>query len=249
MTSSLPLSGKKALITGGSRGIGAATAKRLAAMGVQVAITYSNSKPQADAVVAEITKAGGNAVALHGDMRKRKEMDALAQHVLAALGGIDILVNNAGQWQDGTIGQYDMEAFHELMHVNVVSLVALTNALVPHMKSGGRIVNISSCLGERAAGANMSGYVGSKFAVSGLTRGWAKDLGAQGILVNAVLPGPIDTEMNPAHSDYSEWQRSQTALGRYGTAEEIAGAVAFLAGPDATYITGALLSVDGGWNA
>jgi 3-oxoacyl-[acyl-carrier protein] reductase len=135
------------------------------------------------------------------------------------------------------------------MRINVDAVFALTNAAVKHMKTGGRIVNISSILGERATGPDMGVYNASKFAVTGFSRSWAKDLGARGILVNAVQPGPIDTDLNPATGSHAESMRLQTALGRYGRPEEVAAAVAFLAGPDAGYITGATLNVDGGWNA
>jgi 3-oxoacyl-[acyl-carrier protein] reductase len=243
------LKDKIALVTGGSRGIGAATAKKLASLGASVAITYSKSKPQADQVVADITKAGGKAKAYMADAAKPDTMPALVESVLKDFGKIDILVNNAGQFGMGNIGEVSAEDYTVMMNINVHSVFRLTNEAVKKMLKGARIINISSCLGTRASGASMSSYVASKFAVSGFTRGWAKDLGSKGILVNAVLPGPIDTEMNPASSPYSDSQKSQTSLGRYGTADEIAGAVAFLAGPDATYITGSLLTVDGGWNA
>ncbi len=243
------LKDKIALVTGGSRGIGAATAKKLASLGASVAITYSKSKDRADAVVAEITKTGGKAKAYMADAEKPDTMPALVDAVVKDFGKLDILVNNAGQFILGTIGESSNAEYNAMMNINVNSVFTLTNAAVKHLKAGARIINIGSCLGTRASGASMSSYVASKFAVSGFTRGWAKDLGAKGILVNAVLPGPIDTEMNPADSAYSDFQKAQTALGRYGKAEEIAGAVAFLAGPDATYITGSLLTVDGGWNA
>lgn len=244
-----PLSGKTALITGGSRGIGEAIAKKLSAQGANVAITYSASKDRADSVVKAITAAGGKAVALQGDATKPEALPALVEKVLKEFGGLDILVNNAGVFEGGPIGETQYGEYAKVMDVNVASVFSLTNAAVKVMKKGARIINISSCLGERASGIGMSSYVASKFAVNGLTRGWAKDLGAKGILVNAVQPGPIDTEMNPDGSDMSDHQKAQTALGRYGKAEEVAGVVAFLAGPDATYITGATLAVDGGYNA
>jgi len=245
----MKLSGKTALITGGSRGIGAATAKRLAVEGASVAITYSKSKDSAEKVVTEITKAGGKAKSYLADAAKPETMPALVDAVVKDFGTIDILVNNAGQFILGNIGESSEAEYRAMMKIYVDSVFMLTNAAVKKMQQGARIINISSCLGARASGAGMSSYAASKFAVSGFTRGWAKDLGSKGILVNAVLPGPIDTEMNPADSAYADFQKGQTALNRYGKAEEIAGAVAFLAGPDATYITGTLLTVDGGWNA
>ncbi|MCE2927899.1 MAG: 3-oxoacyl-ACP reductase FabG [Rickettsiales bacterium] len=243
------LSGKSALITGGSRGIGAATALRLAKEGANVAITYSKSKPRADEIVKQIEAMGRKAVAIAADANNPDAMPAVVDQVVKALGGIDILVNNAGVFALAPIGGETREQFEQLMNVNVHSVYILTDAAVKIMKPGARIINVSSCLGERASGATMSSYAATKFAVCGFTRGWAKDLGARNILVNAVLPGPIDTEMNPDGSPYSDFQKMTTALGRYGKAEEIAGAIAFLAGPDATYITGATLTVDGGWNA
>jgi 3-oxoacyl-[acyl-carrier protein] reductase len=243
------LSGKVALVTGASRGIGAAIAKRLAADGASVALTYSTSANAAEAVVGEIVKAGGKAKAYLADASKPQGMNALVESVKNDFGALDILVNNAGVWSMGEIGQVPEEEFYRVMAINVDSVFALTNAAVKVMKAGGRIINISSSLGERASGPGMSTYVASKFAVTGFSRGWAKDLGKKGILVNAIQPGPVDTEMNPANSPYSDYQKANTALGRYGTPEEISGAVAFLAGPDASFITGATLNVDGGWNA
>jgi 3-oxoacyl-[acyl-carrier protein] reductase len=245
----MKLSGKKALVTGGSRGIGAATARRLAEEGADVAVTYSKSKQHADEVVQSIQKLGRKAYAIHADAAKPNTMQSVVNEAVKLLGSLDVLVNNAGVFNIGTIGTETQQAYEQVMNVNVNSVFTLTNAAVKEMKPGARIINISSCLGERASGGMMSTYSASKFAVCGFTRGWAKDLGAKGILVNAVLPGPIDTDMNPASSEYSDFQKSMTALGRYGKPEEIAGAVVFLAGPDASYVTGTTLTVDGGWNA
>jgi 3-oxoacyl-[acyl-carrier protein] reductase len=243
------LNHKIALVTGGSRGIGAAIAKKLAAHGATVAITYSKSKDQAEKIVADIEKVGGKARAYLADATKPETMPALAAAVAKDLGTLDILVNNAGVFEMGMIGEIPQNAYGDTFRVNVESVFALTNAVVAHMKPGSRIVNISSVLGERASGPGMSVYNASKFAVTGFSRSWAKDLGAKGILVNAVQPGPINTDMNPEDGEFAEHMRTNTALGRYGTPEEIANAVAFLAGPDASYITGATLNVDGGWNA
>lgn len=245
-----PLAGKVALVTGGSRGIGAAIAKRLAADGAKVAITYSKSKDRADQVVAEIQKAGGTAIALLGNAEKPDTLPPLAKEVVKQLGSLDILVNNAGQFIGGEIGSTVTEQYKQQMAVNVDAVFTLTNAAVPLMKSGARIINIGSVVGERAIMPGINPYVASKFAVSGFTRAWAKDLGAKNILVNAILPGPIDTEMNPAdNGDFATAQIAAVPLGRYGKPEEVAGAVAFLAGPDASYITGMLMRVDGGINA
>lgn len=243
------LSGKTALVTGGSRGIGAATARKLAAQGASVAITYGASRDQAEAVVKEIAAAGGKALALKGDALAPETLPALIGQVMNAFGGLDILVNNAGIFTGGSIGEMEFSDYEAVRNVNIDSVFTLTNEAVKVMKKGGRIITISSCLGLHAGSGGISNYIASKFAVIGFTRGWSRDLGPKGILVNAVLPGPINTDMNPETSDYADEQRKVIALGRYGQPEEVAAAVAFLAGPDATFITGATLSVDGGWGA
>lgn len=243
------LSKKTALVTGGSRGIGAAIVRRLAAQGAQVAFTYSTSEKAAKALVKELAGSGAKAKAYLADAAAPKSLPRLVGKVLSEFGGLDILVNNAGTFLGGKIGDIRAADYERLMRINVDAVFALTNAAVKVMKPGARIINISSVLGERASGSDMGVYNASKFAVTGFSRSWAKDLGSRGILVNAVQPGPIDTQMNPETGDHAAHMKSQTALGRYGRPEEIAAAVAFLAGPDATYITGATLNVDGGWNA
>lgn len=241
---------KVALITGGSRGIGAAIVRRLAAEGASVAFTHSNSAPAADQLVKEITAKSGKAKAYRADASKTDSTGRLIQDVLADFGRLDILVNNAGVFDvQGGIGELTQAAFDRVLAVNVAGVFALSNEAAKVMKPGSRIVNISSCLGERAGGAGMSIYVASKFAVTGLSRAWARDLGAKGILVNAVQPGPINTDMNPDTGEFADAQKASTALGRYGKPEEVAGLVAFLAGPDSTYVTGATINVDGGYNA
>lgn len=243
------LKNKVALVTGGSRGIGAAIVKRLAKDGAHVAFTYSKSAPAAEKLAQEIIALGVKAKAYQADSAQMDHLPKLAETVAKDFGGIDILVNNAGVFSTGMLGEVSFEEYQRIMRVNVDAVFALTTAVVKKMKSGSRIINISSVLGERACDPGLSVYAASKFAVTGLTRGWAKDLGAKGILVNAVLPGPIDTEMNPADSEFADEQRASVALGRYGKAEEVAGAVCFLAGPEATFISGATLTVDGGYNA
>lgn len=244
-----PLSNKIALVTGGSRGIGAAIAKKLAAQGANVIITYSASPEHAEKVVKDIIALGVKGKAIKADANQPENMTTLAAEALKEFGGIDILVNNAGVWSMGVIGEIDAAEYSRVSKVNIDSVFALTNALVPSLKAGARIINISSGLGQKAAMPGLSAYVASKFAVVGLTRSWAQDLGAKGILVNAVLPGPINTDMNPDTGEFADQARKSIPLGRYGKPEEIAGAVAFLAGPDATFITGATLNVDGGWIA
>jgi 3-oxoacyl-[acyl-carrier protein] reductase len=240
---------KVALVTGGSRGIGAAIVRRLAHEGADVAFTYSQSAKAAGALVKEIAGTGVKAMAYQADAAAPKSLPRLVAKILKDFGKLDILVNNAGVFLGGKIGDIKAADYERVRRINVDAVFALTNAAVKKMKAGGRIINISSVLGERAAGPDMGVYNATKFAVTGFSRSWAKDLGEKGILVNAVQPGPIDTELNPESGESAEYQKVRTALGRFGRPEEIAGAVAFLAGPDATYITGATLNVDGGWNA
>jgi len=244
-----PLRGKTALVTGGSRGIGAAIVRRMAKEGADVAFTYRKSAKAAGVLVKEVSAYGIKAKAYLADGAVPKSMPGLVGKVLKDFGRLDILVNNAGVFLGGRIGEIKAADYERVMRINVDAVFALTNAAVRKMKPGGRIINISSVLGERAAGPEMGVYNASKFAVTGFSRSWAKDLGSQGILVNAVQPGPIDTELNPATGESADYQKARTSLGRFGRPGEIAGAVAFLAGPDATYITGATLNVDGGWNA
>ena len=241
---------KVALVTGASRGIGAAIARALAADGAAVAITYGTSKAAAEALVAELTQAGGKARAYAADATEVALLPALAAQVKADFGRIDMLVNNAGVFDGlGPIGAIDAEAYAKVRQVNMDAVFALTNAVVPLLPEGGRIINIGSVLGERAASPGISVYNASKFAVSGFTRSWAQDLGARNITVNAVLPGPIATDMNPEDGEGADEMRARTAMKRYGKPEEVAAAVAFLASPQASYITGATLRVDGGYNA
>ncbi|MFO7708042.1 MAG: 3-oxoacyl-ACP reductase family protein [Desulfobacterales bacterium] len=243
------LNGKVALVTGGSRGIGAAIVRRLAQEGADVAFSYSASAKAAKALVKEVSGLGVAVKAYVADAAAPKSMPSLVAKVVKQFGRLDILVNNAGVFYGGNIGDIRVADYERLMRINVEAVFELTNAAVKKMQAGGRIINISSMLGERATAPGMSVYNASKFAVTGFSRSWAKDLGARGILVNAVQPGPIDTELNPANGEGAKHQKARTALGRYGRPEEVAGAVAFLAGPDATYITGATINVDGGSNA
>ncbi len=244
-----PLSGNVALVTGGAKGIGSAIVRRLASDGAHVAFTYNSSASGAEALLKDLRDVGATVRAYPADAGEPATLPAVVERVVGDFGKLDILVNNAGVYSLGVIGNLAAEEYQRVMRINVDAVIAITNAAVKVMKAGSRIINISSVLGERASAPGMSVYNASKFAVTGFSRSWAKDLGEKGILVNAVQPGPVDTEMNPADGEHAEFQRSLTALGRYGRPEEIAGAVAFLAGPDATYITGATLNVDGGWNA
>jgi 3-oxoacyl-[acyl-carrier protein] reductase len=244
-----PLSRKVALVTGGSRGIGAAIVRRLAAEGAHVAFTYSKSAKAAAALAKALSAHGVKVKAYPADASAPKSLTRLVGRVLKDFGKLDILVNSAGVFLGGRIGDIRAVDYERVMRINVNAVFTLTNAAVKKMKTGGRVINISSVLGERAVGPDMGVYNASKFAVTGFSRSWAKDLGARGILVNAVQPGPIDTELNPATGESAGIQKARTALGRFGRPEEVAAAVAFLAGPGATYITGATLNVDGGYNA
>jgi len=243
------LHGKTALVTGGTRGIGAATAFKLAEAGACVAITYSKSKEEADAEVRKLEGLSVEARAYQADASKPETLAEIVDQVVNDLGNIDILVNNAGTFAGGTIGEISYEDYRRIMSINVDALFTTTQAALKSMPNGGRIINIGSVLGERASTAGISIYNASKFAVAGLTRSWAKDLAPRNILVNVVQPGPIATVMNPEDGQSADFMRSLTALGRYGQPHEVAAMVAFLAGPEATYITGATINVDGGWNA
>jgi NAD(P)-dependent dehydrogenase (short-subunit alcohol dehydrogenase family) len=244
-----PLKGQNIIVTGGSRGIGAAIVRRLAYDGANLAFTYSRSADEARELAQALTKEGVRAKAYQADAAEPQAMPALIDRFIEDFTRLDVLVNNAGVFSRGAIGEIETAEFTRVMQVNVEAVFMLTNAASRVMKPGSRIINISSVLGERAAVPGLSVYNASKFAVTGFSRSWARDLGAKGILVNAVQPGPINTEMNPEDGEKAEEARRQTALGRFGQPHEVAGVVAFLAGTDATYITGATLNVDGGWNA
>ncbi|MDJ0875610.1 MAG: 3-oxoacyl-ACP reductase family protein [Desulfobacterales bacterium] len=244
-----PLKAQNILVTGGSRGIGAAIVRRLAYDGANVGFTYSRSDTAAAELTQMLTAEGATVKAYHADAARPQDMPALVDRFIEDFGRLDVLVNNAGVFSGAHIGEIDAAEYKRVMQINVEALFMLTNAAARAMQAGSRIVNISSVLGERAAVAGLSLYNASKFAVTGFSRSWAQDLGPRGILVNAVQPGPINTEMNPEDGEKADQMKQQTALGRYGQPNEVAGVVAFLAGPDATYITGATVNVDGGWNA
>lgn len=244
------LQGKTALVTGGSRGIGAAIAAGLADTGCHVAITYSSSADAATRLVTELTGKGVKAKAYQADAADLEQLPQMVDAVIQEFGGLDILINNAGVFSGGgMVGEIDIEGYRRTMTINVDAVFVTTQAAVKGMPDGSRIINVGSVLGERASAPGISPYNASKFAVAGLTRSWAKDLGPRNILVNAIQPGPIDTEMNPADGATADFMRSMTALGRYGRPEEIAALAVFLAGPGASYMTGATINVDGGWNA
>jgi len=244
---SKPLDGKNALVTGGSRGIGAAIAARLARDGAAVAITYVSSPGKAEEVAAAITAEGGRAIAIQADSASAESVRRAVSETVAQLGGIDILVNNAGIAPMGMIDEVSMEDFDQLVNVNIRAVFVGMQEAARHMKAGGRIITIGSCLGKRVPTPGASVYAMTKAAVASLTCGVARDLGPRGITVNNVEPGPIATDMNPEDGPHAQSMIDLLALDRYGRPEEIASMVAFLASPEAAYITGASMLVDGGY--
>jgi 3-oxoacyl-[acyl-carrier protein] reductase len=243
------LSKKVALVTGGSRGIGAAIAKRLAADGANVAITYAKDSSAAAAVVKAIEASGGKAIALQADSIKAEAIQSAVAKTVATFGALDILVNNAGTAIPKTFEQTTPEDFDHMFNLNIRGIFVATHAALEHLKSGGRIIMIGSCVGERTMTPGLAVYSATKGAVKMLTQGLAREVGSRGITVNNVQPGPIDTDLNPAAGEWAVPQKANTSLNRYGTAEEVAALVAFVASPESSYITGANLTVDGGTNA
>jgi 3-oxoacyl-[acyl-carrier protein] reductase len=243
------LSGKVALIQGGSRGIGAAIAKRLAHEGAAVAITYISSPDKAAEVVRSIEASGGRALAIQADSSDADAVRRAVSQTVEHFGRIDVLVNNAGVLAIAPIEEFSLDDFDRTVAVNVRSVFVASQEAARHMTAGGRIITIGSTNAERMPFAGGSVYAMSKSAIVGLTRGMARDLGPRGITVNNVQPGPVDTDMNPENSEFADSLKSLMAVGRYGRAEEIAAFVAYLAGPEAGYVTGASLTIDGGFAA
>lgn len=241
------LAGKTALVTGGSRGIGAACATLLAERGAAVAITYSRSPDRAEALVRAITAAGGTAHAIAADAGDADAVKAGVTQALDRLGGhLDILVNNAGVAEHAPFGALSDAAFERQLDINVRGVWHTTAAAVTAMRDDGRVINIGSFFSERVPAPGTSAYAMTKHAVAGLTKGWARDLAPRGITVNTVEPGPIETEANPDDGDRSAMIKAMVPLGRYGQPHEVAELVAFLASPAAGYITGAQILIDGG---
>lgn len=241
------LAGKVALVTGGSRGIGAAIAKRLSSQGAAVAITYASNSTSAEEVVNSIRIAGGKAIAIQANSAKAEDIKHAIVETATQLGGLDILVNNAGVATMAPIDNFAEADFDHLLAVNVKGVFIAVQEALHHMKSGGRIINIGSINAEIVPFPGMSVYALSKGAIATFTRGLARDLGARGITANNIQPGPVDTDMNPATGDFADTLRGIMALPRYGKAEEIAGLVAYLASEEAAYVTGASWNIDGGF--
>jgi 3-oxoacyl-[acyl-carrier protein] reductase len=243
------LTDKSAFVTGGSRGIGSAIAKRLVADGASVAITYTKGADAAAAVVKEIERAGGKAIAIQADATDAEAVKAAVEKTVATFGRLDVLVNNAGTAIPKTFEETTLEEMDRMIDINIRGTFVTTQAALKHMKEGGRIIMIGSSVGERMMTPGLVPYAATKGAIKMFTQGLSREVGSRGITVNNIQPGPIDTELNPAAGDWATPQIANTALKRYGHVEDIAAMVAFVAGPEAAYITGANLTVDGGTNA
>jgi 3-oxoacyl-[acyl-carrier protein] reductase len=241
------LSGKVALVTGGARGIGAATAQRLSAEGAAVALTYVQSAAPAEALVGAIEADGGQALAIQADSAHPAEVRAAIAATVDRFGGLDILVNNAGIQRPGTIWDYALDDLDAMIAVNIKGLFVATQEALRHMGQGGRIINIGSISSDHMPLGGHAVYAMTKGAVASLTRGLARDLGPRGITINNVQPGRIDTDMiRAAIGPIADRMREAIALQRFGTTDEVAALVAYLAGPEAAFVTGASLKVDGG---
>jgi len=242
---------RAAFVTGGSRGIGAAIVKRLAKSGVQVAFTYFSAEDRARQLEQEIAQAGGHAVAIKADNGDVLEVETAVKSAVDQLGRLDILVNSAGVSVFSAVDdkEHPVSDLARLHSVNIAGAAAAVRAATQHMQQGGRIINIGSTFADRIPVAGFADYAASKAALAAYTRGWARDLGSKGITVNTVHPGPTATEMNPDNTDFAEHVKQTIALGRYATPDEIAAVVAFVASPDASFMTGSTITVDGGQNA
>jgi 3-oxoacyl-[acyl-carrier protein] reductase len=243
------LTNKTALVTGGSRGIGAGIARRLASEGARVAITYARGADAAASVVQQIERAGGRAIAIQADATDPKAVTAAVEQSVAALGPLDIFVNNAGTAIPKPFLETTLKELDQVIDLNFRGTLIATQVALRHMRDGGRVILIGSCVGERMMTPGLAAYAATKGAVKMFAQGLSRELGSRNITVNNIQPGPIDTELNPASGDWAVPQKAVTALGRYGTVDEVAALVAFVASPESGYITGANLTVDGGTNA
>src|SRR6266704_1777937 len=243
------LAGKVAIITCGSRGIGAAITERLAADGASVAFTYAKGVDAAASVVKEIERRGGKAIAIQADATDADAVKAAVEKAVATFGRLDVLVNNAGTAIPKPFEETTLEEMDRVIDINIRGVFVATQAALKHMKSGARIIMIGSSVGEHVLVPGLVPYAATKGAVKIFSQSLSRELGSRNITVNNVQPGPIDTELNPAASEWAVPQKAATALDRYGHVDEVAALVAFVAGPESTYITGANLTVDGGMNA
>ncbi len=244
-----PLEGKTALVTGGSRGVGAGIVARLAADGAQVAFTYANSRTRAEDVAASAIASGGIAHAIHADSMNEEDVTSAVAQTVERFGSLDIVVNNAAVGTFGPIDELKMDEIDAMLTINVRSAVVTIRESLGHMGSGGRIINIGSINADRTPFPGQSVYALTKGALASLTRGLARDLAARNITVNNIQPGPIDTDANPADGPAAPNMLGAMAVDRFGTTAEVAALVAYLAGPEAAYITGSSLDIDGGFGA
>ena len=242
----IDLKGKRALVTGGSRGIGAAIALALAENGADIALTYRSAAEEAEKVTRAIENTGRRAVAIQADSADPEAIARSVSEAVSKLGGLEILVNNAAVGHNGLIADLDMDEYQTLMDVNVRAPVLFAKAVIPHLPNGGRIISIGSGLGERVPFPGVTAYAMSKSALNSFTRGLSRELGPSGITVNLVQPGSVDTDAKPADGANSDFQRNLTSLGRFGEPREIANVVVFLASPAASVVTGAILTADAG---
>jgi len=242
------LENKVALVTGGSRGIGAGIVKRLAAEGAKVAFTYAQSAKAAADVTAAVKANGGEAISIVADSHSSEALPRAVEQTVKTFGRIDILVNNAGMFSLNTIENYSLQEYEDMMNVNVRAVFLASQAAARHMKPGSRIITIGSNMADRVSDSHGTLYAMSKSALIGLNKGIARDLGPKGITANLVQPGPIDTEMNPANAPHADGLRSRMAIPKYGTAAQIAGLVAYLASEESAFMTGTALTMDGGYN-
>lgn len=243
------LNKKVAFVTGGSRGIGAAIAKRLASDGASVAITYTKGSDAAASVLRDIASAGGKAIAIQADAANAEAVAAAVEKAVATFGRLDVLVNNAGTAIPKPFEESTLEELDYMVNLNVRGVFIATKAALKHIRDGGRIINIGSCVGERMMTPGLAAYSATKGAVKMFTQGLSREVASRGITVNNVQPGPIDTDLNPASGDWAQPQLAMTALKRYGSVDDVAALVSFIASTEAAYITGANLTVDGGTNA